>query len=137
VGAEDNFNSLPSRFSYYDTETKLTCRYKRYDHVVDFFKKLKFEPSISNVGPEFEQSYILEYKSTDDEDWFHHKFLVRLKPNLFLSIDHQYSNSNEGFKMSIFNGFFSKSKILDILSLSTKGALDQIIRDIKLTYLLK
>lgn len=55
-----DFINLPSRFSYYDTETKLVGRYKRYQFVVDFFKKLGFKPSESNFGPEFEQSFIFE-----------------------------------------------------------------------------
>ena len=36
IGTEMDFNQMPSRFSYYDTETKLKCRYKKYSFVLDF-----------------------------------------------------------------------------------------------------
>ena len=45
------FSKLPSRMSYYDTETRLTSQYERSYLVMDFFKSLGYEPSENNFGP--------------------------------------------------------------------------------------
>jgi hypothetical protein len=104
IGTEIDFNMMPSRFSYYDTETKLKCRYEKYSLVVDFIKSLGFEPSEFNLGPEMEQAYILELR----EDEYVEKFIVRLQPNLFLKLIHMKDDFN-----TIYNGFFSKTKIFE------------------------
>ena len=118
IGNEYNFNELPSRFSYYDTETKLTDRYKRYNYVISFIKKIGFVPSESNFGPEFEQSYILVIGGC--------KFIIRLRPNLFLDI------VIDGGKP--YSGFFKKSAILN--TLGRYCDITGIIRDIKLDQIL-
>jgi hypothetical protein len=106
IGTEIDFNMMPSRFSYYDTETKLKCRYEKYSLVVDFIKSLGFEPSEFNLGPEMEQAYILELR----EDEYVEKFIVRLQPNLFLKLIHMKDDFN-----TIYNGFFSKTKIFEAI----------------------
>jgi hypothetical protein len=46
------FEQMPSRFSLYDTQTKLTCHWKRHKLVKDFLFKLGFKNGLSNLGPE-------------------------------------------------------------------------------------
>lgn len=122
IGTEDDFRGLPSRFSYYDTETKLVGRYKRYDYVTLFLSKIGFTPSITNVGPEFEQSYLIEL--TDE------KFICRLQPNLKVKI--LYQNS-DGIK-TIFEGFFKKKEMFEIMK-SVAGI--SFARDLKLSQILE
>ena len=57
IGTIKEFDGMPSRFSYYDTETKLKCRYKKYSLVIDFIKKLGFTPSEFNLGQEMEKRH--------------------------------------------------------------------------------
>ena len=95
---------MPSRFSYYDTETKLKCRYEKYSFVLDFLKSLGFEPSEFNLGPEMEQSYILELREGEDIE----KFIIRLQPNLFMKLIHMRDDFN-----TLYNGFFSKTNIFE------------------------
>ena len=125
IGTELDFLGLPSRFSYYDTETKISDRYKRYDYVIDFLKNLAFIPSTNNFGFEYEQSYTYEF---GDDDGFE-KFIIRLQPNLFLKILYQSSERYD----TVFNGFFNKSKINNIIK---TFASDAMIRDSKLTQIL-
>ena len=98
IGTEIDFNMMPSRFSYYDTETKLKCRYEKYSFVLDFIKSLGFEPSEFNFGPEMEQAYILDLREGEESE----KFIIRLQPNLFLKLIHMKDDFN-----TIYNGFFS------------------------------
>ena len=125
IGTELDFLGLPSRFSYYDTETKLSNRYKRYDYVTDFLKKLAFIPSFNNFGLEYEQSYTFEFSDEDGSE----KFIIRLQPNLFLKILYQSSEKYD----TVFNGFFNKSKIDNIIK---TFASDAMIRDSKLSQIL-
>ena len=53
---------MPSRFIYYDTETKQTDKYKRHKHVTDFLIKIGFIPSENNLGQEYEQVFYLKEK---------------------------------------------------------------------------
>jgi hypothetical protein len=123
IGTEMDFNQMPSRFSYYDTETKLKCRYEKYSFVLDFIKSLGFEPSQFNFGPEMEQSYILELR----EDKYVEKFIIRLQPHLFLKLIHMKDDFN-----TIYNGFFSKTKILEAID-KQSGILSKVlIRDAKI-----
>ena len=125
IGTGLDFIGLPSRFSYYDTETKIVDRYKKYDYVTDFLKKLAFIPSVNNLGFEYEQLYTYEFS---DDDGFE-KFIIRLQPNLFLKILYQ---SSEKYDI-VFNGFFNKSKINNIIK---TFASDAMIRDSKLSQIL-
>jgi hypothetical protein len=125
IGTDVEFISLPSRLSYYDTETKLVGRYKRYQFVVDFFTKLGFTPSISNFGPEFEQSFIYEMF---EGSLFKQKIVVRIQPNLFIKMsiqDHQTLGT-------VYIGFFSKSGIYKSLSEYSHDLYTSILRDAKL-----
>lgn len=123
IGTEMDFNMMPSRFSYYDTETKLKCRYEKYSFVVKFIKSLGFEPSEFNLGPEMEQSYILDLKEGEESE----KFIVRLQPNLFMKLLHMKDDFN-----TIYNGFFSKTKIFESID-KYSGHLSKIlVRDAKI-----
>ena len=126
IGTIDDFNDMPSRISMYDTETKLVGRYDRYRLVVNLLTKLGFEPSINNFGPEFEQTFSL----TESVGEYGEFWLVRLQPNLFLSIKYSRYSEKQDSHLEIFNGFFNKSKILQSLSNSSKN-LKQIVRDLK------
>jgi hypothetical protein len=128
IGTEMDFNMMPSRFSYYDTETKLKCRYEKYSLVLDFIKSLGFEASEFNFGPEMEQSYILELRDGEDLE----KFVIRLQPNLFLKLIVQDYN---GFN-PIYNGFFSKSKIFEAIDKHSGNLSKVLIRDAKLKNIL-
>jgi hypothetical protein len=121
VGNKSFFGGLPSRFVYYDTETKITCRYKRNQYVVDFFKKLQFTPGQFIYGPDYEQSF---YFDIPEE-----KIIVRVQPNCFVKIEY---NNEDVF----YNDFFNKSKILDAINKKSAPLFNIILRDSKLSELL-
>ncbi len=129
IGNDVDFINLPSRFSYYDTETKLVGRYKRYQFVVDFFLKLGFTPSQSNFGPEFEQSFIFEMY---EGSLFKQKIVVRIQPNLFIKMSIQDFDSLN----NVYIGFFSKGGIYKSLSEYSHELYTGILRDAKLEDLL-
>ena len=122
IGKFDCFNVFPSRFSYYDTETKSTDRYERYKIVTDFIKRNGFEPSMFNFGPEYEETFSL----VCNED----RFTIRLRPNLIINISY---DGPEFIIGSIYNGFFSK---LDIINNISKYAGLDTIRDLKISSLI-
>lgn len=103
IGTEEDFKGLPSRFSYYDTETKLVGRYRRYDFVTAYLSKIGFTPVITNLGPEYEQSYLIELPEE--------KFICRLQPNLRVNIIYQNTDSIK----TIFDGFFKKKEIFEVI----------------------
>jgi hypothetical protein len=123
IGTEIDFNMMPSRFSYYDTETKLKCRYEKYSFVLDFLKSLGFEPSEFNLGPEMEQSYILELRKGEDIE----KFIIRLQPNLFMKLMHMRDDFN-----TIYNGFFSKTNIFETFDKHSGNLSKILVRDTKI-----
>ena len=128
IADENEFNSMPSRFAYYDSEIKLSGRYDRYNHVLDFFKILNFEPGFGNFGPELEQAffYIVNYESVS------YKIIVRIQPNLFIHIKKVDENGRE----KTYNGFFSKSRIYDFLkSAMGDSEFKALVRDSKLEQL--
>jgi len=125
IGDETEFAQLPSRFAYYDSEIRLTDRYKRYDYVVNFLKNLTFEPGLSNFGPEYEQSFVLSLNENDH--WY--KFIIRVSPNLFISI---ISDSSESKKVGGYTGYFNKSKIYDSIQSRCPNSFKEIIRERKL-----
>ena len=91
---------MPSRFSYYDTETKILGKYNRYNYVISFINEFGFQPGFANYGPEFEQSFFLIIESG--------KIILRLQPNLNISlrrVDHHDGDQK------VYSGFFSKSRI--------------------------
>ena len=65
ISDEKEFELMPSRFPYYDTETKMTCRWSKHKMAKDWFEKLGFQSGLSNVGPEMEQGFTLSVY--DDE----------------------------------------------------------------------
>ena len=123
IGTEIDFNQMPSRFSYYDTETKLKCRYEKYSFVLDFLKSLGFEPSEFNLGPEMEQSYILELREGEDIE----KFIIRLQPNLFMKLIHMRDDFN-----TLYNGFFSKTNIFEAFDKHSGNLSKILVRDTKI-----
>ena len=127
VGSELYFREMPSRFSYYDTETKLSCRYKRYQIVVDFFKRMSFESSEFNLGPEYEQSFTLE--SIDGDEVL--KYILRIRPNLFLNIS---AITKDG--IASIDLFFDKSKILEFIKETSNDNYKEIIRNITIEQIL-
>jgi hypothetical protein len=130
ISNEDEFNLMPSRFSFYDTETKLTCKYQRYKFVIDYFKKLGFEPGLSNFGSEYEQSFILSVYNNETGGILY-KCILRLQPNLFISLIAEYGDFIEN-KKTVYKGFFSKTKVLEMLNETCPDIYKSIIRDIKL-----
>lgn len=126
IGNENEFNALPSRFSYYDTETKLVGRYNRYNYVLKFVKEFGFQPGFANYGPEFEQSFFLNIQSG--------KLIIRIQPNLHISL----RRIDENGDVRVYNGFFSKSKIYNYLkNIIGDSYLKSLVRDVKLKYLLE
>jgi hypothetical protein len=132
IGTIDGFADLPSRLSHYDTETKLIGRYDRYNYVKDLFFKLGFEPSINNFGPEFEQTFSLTIPCNDG---YGELWIVRLHPNLFLTIRYSNSDENQSSNLELFSGFFNRNKIFQSL-LDSSESLKFIIRDMKLDQVL-
>ena len=127
IGTEIEFGAMPSRFSYYDTETKLKDRYEKYAFATRFIESLHFVASEFNLGQEMEQSYILELREGEDME----KFIIRLQPNLFLKIIHIIDDFN-----TIYSGFFSKIKMFESID-KHSGKLSKIlIRDSKIKNIL-
>lgn len=126
IGGIDIFKEMPSRFDHYDTEIKLTNRYKRYDYVVNYLQSLGFEPNEFNIGKEYEQSYILEIPGEV-------KMVIRLRPNLFLTILTQ--TATDDYLKVRYDGFFNKEKIMDVYQ-NTHPAMIQMVRDVKLKEIL-
>lgn len=125
---KEGFIGLPSRFSYYDTETKLLDKHKKYKLVIDFITLLTFIPGVNNFGPEYEQSF-----TTNDVNCF---FTIRLSPNLFIKLtymDYKHGGPIE----TIFYGFFNKTKIYESIISRTSNEFLSIIRDSKLNKILK
>ena len=130
IGDIQFFDGFPSRFSYYDTETKLTCRYKKIDLVIEYLDKLGFTKSQFNYGAEYEQSFYIEIR--DEDNKFIEKFIVRLQPNLFIKVIYS-SDSN----VTIYNGFFKKDKIVESISNTSLVGYECIMRNVKLEKLLQ
>jgi hypothetical protein len=116
---ENGFREMPSRFSYYDTETKLTCRYKKHSYAIDWFRKIGFIPSEHNYGAEYENSFTLDLENGE-------KLIIRLQPNLSVKLIHA-----EEYHMVIYAGFFSKLNILNAIEKRIPD-FKSIVRDAKL-----
>ncbi len=133
IGTIDDFIDMPSRLSLYDTETKLIGRYDRYNYVKDLFLKLGFESSINNFGPEFEQTFFL---TVPHDDGYGELWLVRLQPNLFISIRYSNYEDIQFSDFKVFNEFFNRNKIFQYL-LDSSESIKKVIRDMKLDILMK
>lgn len=127
ISSEDEFNTMPSRYSLYDTETRCVGRYKRYNKVLEFIKEIGFKANEWNLGPEYEQTFSIENNVNSSID----KWTLRLKPNMFLTIVHFYSNDTQGQNGIIYDRFFNKNIILQSLLLSNKSFFESKIRDLK------
>jgi hypothetical protein len=128
IADENEFNSMPSRFAYYDSEIKLSGRYDRYNYLLNFFKILNFEPGFGNFGPELEQAffYIVNYEDVS------YKIILRIQPNLFIHLKKVDENGRE----KTYNGFFCKSRIYDFLkSAMGDSEFKALVRDSKLEQL--
>ena len=137
IGAEEEFEEMPSRFSYYDTETKSKCRYEKVKIAIEFLKAIGFEASPFNYGPEMEQAFIFECVEKAGEgsnlEIILDKFIVRIQPNLFIRILVQ----NDGLDTA-YAGFFSRKKIFDAIERNLKNSTTKsLIRDAKLKTILE
>ncbi len=130
ISDENEFNLMPSRFPYYDTETKMTCRWSKHKLVIDWFQKLGFQPGLSNVGSEFEQSFTLSVYDNETGGILY-KCILRIQPNLFINLIAEHGDFIEN-KKTIYKGFFSKNKILEMLNETCPDIYRSIIRDVKL-----
>lgn len=134
IGTEEVFSqTLPSRFSYYDTETKLCDRYQRYKSVTNFLEKIGFTKDENSLGPEFEQSFIFILT----EENYNYKSIIRLKPNLFIDLHLCFADNEGKGEIGIFyKGFFNKTKIIKSLEKNCPLIYKSILRDYKLNEVL-
>lgn len=132
ISNEDEFNTMPSRYSLYDTETRCVGRYMRYNKVLGFIKEIGFNASEWNLGSEYEQTFSINEKKNDSVS----KWTLRLKPNMFLTIEHFYSNDTKGQNGIIYDRFFNKNIILRSLIMSNKSFFEAKIRDMRLDNIL-
>jgi len=130
ISDEDEFNLIPSRFPYYDTETKMTCRWSKHKIVTDWFEKLGFNPGLSNVGPEMEQAFTLSVYD-DETGGILYKCILRIQPNLFVTLIAEYGDFIEN-KKTVYKGFFKKSEILRLLDETSPDIYKMIVREVKL-----
>ena len=134
ISDEDEFNLMPSRFPYYDTETKMTCRWTKHKVVTEWFKKLGFKPGLSNVGPEMEQSFTLSVYD-DETGGILYKCILRIQPNLFVNLIAEHGDFIENIK-TMYKGFFKKSEILRLLNETSPSIYKMIVREVKLEEIL-
>lgn len=111
VGDINEFREMPSRFSYYDTNSKTLDTNKRYNGAYEFMLHLEFTPSEWNLGREYDQTFTNEFG-----------IIITLRPNLFYNVI-----MDGGDK--IFKGFFNKEVIYTKLGRSDYKA---FVRNIKL-----
>ena len=137
IGTEEEFEEMPSRFSYYDTETKSKCRYEKSRIAIEFLKTIGFEASPFNYGAEMEQAFIFESTEKTSKgskiEIILDKFIVRIQPNLFIRVLSQ----KDGLE-TVYVGFFSKKKIFEVIERNLKNSTTKILmRDAKLKAILK
>ena len=134
ISDEEEFNLMPSRFPYYDTETKMTCRWTKHKVVTEWFKKLGFKPGLSNVGPEMEQSFTLSVYD-DETGGILYKCILRIQPNLFVNLIAEHGDFIENIK-TMYKGFFKKSEILRLLNETIPSIYKMVVREVKLEEIL-
>lgn len=137
IGTEEEFEEMPSRFSYYDTETKSKCRYEKANIAIGFLKAIGFEASEFNYGPEMEQAFIFECTEKSSEESkleiILDKFVVRVQPNLHIRVLAQKDGLD-----TVYSGFFSRKKIFDAIERNLKNSTTKsLIRDAKLKTILE
>lgn len=116
------FKVMPSRNTIYDTNSKL-MKYERYKYILEYIKKIpNFNPSINNLGPDFEQSFFYHNKSF--------KLTIILTPNLFIKlVKFDLNGSKETMTF-----FFNEADIIDNLVKMTKD--DKVMKRSLKLYLL-
>ena len=134
ISDESEFNLMPSRFPYYDTETKMTCRWTKHKVVTEWFEKLGFKPGLSNVGPEMEQSFTLSVYD-DETGGILYKCILRIQPNLFVNLIAEHGDFIENIK-TMYKGFFKKSEILRLLNETIPSIYKMVVREVKLEEIL-
>jgi len=134
ISDEKEFNLMPSRFPYYDTETKMTCRWSKHKIVTEWFEKLGFNPGLSNVGPEMEQAFTLSVYD-DETGGILYKCILRIQPNLFVNLIAEHGDFIENIK-TMYKGFFKKSEILRLLNETSPSIYKMIVREVKLEEIL-
>jgi hypothetical protein len=134
ISDEEEFNLMPSRFPYYDTETKMTCRWTKHKVVTEWFEKLGFKPGLSNVGPEFEQAFTLSVYD-DETGGILYKCILRIQPNLFVNLIAEHGDFIEN-KKTMYKGFFKKSEILRLLNETSPSIYKMVVREVKLEEIL-
>jgi hypothetical protein len=134
ISDEEEFNLMPSRFPYYDTETKMSCRWTKHKVVTEWFEKLGFKPGLSNVGPEMEQSFTLSVYD-DETGGILYKCILRIQPNLFVNLIAEHGDFIEN-KKTMYKGFFKKSEILRLLNETSPSIYKMIVREVKLEEIL-
>jgi hypothetical protein len=134
ISDEEEFNLMPSRFPYYDTETKMTCRWTKHKVVTEWFEKLGFKPGLSNVGPEFEQAFTLSVYD-DETGGILYKCILRIQPNLFVNLIAEHGDFIENIK-TMYKGFFKKSEILRLLNETSPSIYKMVVREVKLEEIL-
>ena len=134
ISDENEFNLMPSRFPYYDTETKMTCRWSKHKIVTEWFEKLGFNPGLSNVGPEMEQAFTLSVYD-DETGGILYKCILRIQPNLFVNLIAEHGDFIEN-KKTMYKGFFKKSEILRLLNETSPSIYKMIVREVKLEEIL-
>ena len=134
ISDEEVFNLMPSRFPYYDTETKMTCRWTKHKVVTEWFEKLGFKPGLSNVGPEMEQSFTLSVYD-DETGGILYKCILRIQPNLFVNLIAEHGDFIENIK-TMYKGFFKKSEILRLLNETIPSIYKIVVREVKLEEIL-
>ena len=134
ISDEEEFNLMPSRFPYYDTETKMSCRWTKHKVVTEWFEKLGFKPGLSNVGPEMEQSFTLSVYD-DETGGILYKCILRIQPNLFVNLIAEHGDFIENIK-TMYKGFFKKSEILRLLNETIPSIYKMVVREVKLEEIL-
>jgi hypothetical protein len=134
ISDEKEFSLMPSRFPYYDTETKMTCRWSKHKIVTEWFEKLGFNPGLSNVGPEMEQAFTLSVYD-DETGGILYKCILRIQPNLFVNLIAEHGDFIEN-KKTMYKGFFKKSEILRLLNETSPSIYKMIVREVKLEEIL-
>ena len=134
ISDEKEFNLMPSRFPYYDTETKMTCRWSKHKIVTEWFEKLGFNPGLSNVGPEMEQAFTLSVYD-DETGGILYKCILRIQPNLFVNLIAEHGDFIEN-KKTMYKGFFKKSEILRLLNETSPSIYKMVVREVKLEEIL-
>lgn len=135
ISDESEFELMPSRFPYYDTETKMTCRWSKHKMVIKWFEKLGFKPGLSNVGPEMEQSFTLSVYD-DETGGILYKCILRIHTNLFINLLAEHGDFIENRK-TFYKGFFKKTEILKLLNQTSPDIYKMIVRDVKLEEILE